>query len=303
LSQRWRKLGLLVESPPPVSWAKSHAMMPIAEAGEDGQFRLLFTSRDERNRSHVGSARLDVEHGTLDGYSRTPLLSPGELGAFDDSGAMGSCLIRHGGREHLYYIGWSLGITVPFYTFIGCAVSDDSGRTFTRVSQAPILPRSQTDPYLTTAPWVLVDGGTWRMWYVSGTGWEPTGGRPMHRYHIRYAESDDGLEWRRDGRVSIDYANDAEYAIARPCVVREGDLYRMWFCHRGEAYRMGYAESSDGLLWTRKDAEAGIDVSTDGWDSEMVEYPFVFDDGGRRYLLYNGNGYGMTGIGWAILDP
>jgi hypothetical protein len=277
-------------------------MMPIVDSEEGGQLRLLFTSRDERNRSHVGSATLDLEHGAVRGFSQMPLLSPGELGAFDDSGAMGSCLLRHAGREHLYYIGWSLGITVPFYTFIGCAVRDDSGGTFTRVSQAPILPRSPSDPYLTTTPWVLVDGGTWRMWYVSGTGWETTGGRPRHRYHIRYAESDDGLDWRRDGRVSIDYADDAEYAIARPCVVRDGDLYRMWFCHRGEAYRMGYAESPDGFSWTRKDAEAAIDVSTDGWDSEMVGYPFVFDNGGRRYLLYNGNGYGRTGIGWAVLD-
>jgi hypothetical protein len=292
-----------VDAPPPVQWGASHAMMPIADSGGDGHVRLLFTSRDERNRSHVGSATLDVERGVVDRYGEQPLLSPGALGAFDDSGAMGSCLVRHAGRELLYYIGWSLGVTVPFYTFIGCAVSVDSGRTFTRVSEAPILPRSATDPFLTTTPWVLVDGGMWRMWYVSGTGWEVTSGRPRHRYHIRYAESDDGLEWRREGRVSIDYASDAEYAIARPCVVRDGDTYRMWFCHRGRTYRMGYAESRDGVSWARKDAEAGIDVSAEGWDSEMVGYPFVFDHGQQRYLLYNGNGYGMTGIGWAVLEP
>ena len=28
----------------------------------------------------------------------------------------------------------------------------------------------------------------------------------------------------------------------------------------------------------------------------MVEYPFVFDHRGSRYMLYNGNGYGATGI-------
>jgi hypothetical protein len=164
------------------------------------------------------------------------------------------------------------------------------------------VPRSATDPYLTTTPWVLVEGGTWRMWYVSGTGWEVADEGPRHRYHIRYAESDDGLEWRREGAVSIDYGSEDEYAIARPCVVRDGDTYRMWFCHRGQAYRMGYAESGDGVSWVRDDARAGIDVSADGWDSEMIGYPCVFDHGDRRYLLYNGNGYGRTGIGWAALD-
>jgi hypothetical protein len=285
-----------------VKWAVSHATVPIAERIGDGRFRLLFSSRDGRGRSHVGSAELDIERGAVSRYDRNPLLGPGELGAFDDSGAMASCLVRHDESQYLYYIGWSLGVTVPFYTFVGCALSEDQGQTFTRISRAPILPRSAEDPYITTAPWVLMDGSTWRMWYASGTGWEETERGPLHRYHIRYAESENGLEWRREGVVCIDYADETEYAITRPCIVRDGDTYRMWYCRRGESYRIGYAESGDGVSWTRKDAEAGIDVSADGWDSEMIEYPFVFDDGGRRYLLYNGNRYGSTGIGWAVLE-
>jgi hypothetical protein len=46
---------------------------------------------------------------------------------------------------------------------------------------------------------------------------------------------------------------------------------------------------------------AGIDVSPDGWDSEMIEYPFVLDHKGERYMLYNGNGFGKTGFGLAVL--
>ena len=44
-----------------------------------------------------------------------------------------------------------------------------------------------------------------------------------------------------------------------------------------------------------------IDVSDDGWDSEMICYPFVFDHKGKRYMLYNGNDYGKKGFGLAIL--
>jgi hypothetical protein len=47
---------------------------------------------------------------------------------------------------------------------------------------------------------------------------------------------------------------------------------------------------------------AGIGLSTEGWDSEMIEYPFVFDHNGDRYMLYNGNGYGKTGFGLAVLS-
>ena len=290
-----RKLGLLVSGPPPVEWATTHASVPFATTSGDGNLRLLFSSRDEEGRSHVGYATVDLEHRAVTDYSQEPLLSPGELGSFDDHGAMGSCLVRHGGDEFLFYIGWNLGVTVPFYTNVGCAVRAGNG-SFVRVSRAPVLARTATDPYFTTAPWVLIENGTWRMWYASGTSWEP-----MHRYHICYAESDDGVTWKRDGIVCIDYGDADEFALTRPCVVKDGELYRMWYSRRGRSYRIGYAESGDGITWTRKDDEAGIDVSSRGWDSEMIEYPCVVD-AGERFLFYNGNGYGETGIGWAVID-
>ncbi len=76
----------------------------------------------------------------------------------------------------------------------------------------------------------------------------------------------------------------------------------MWFCCRGHRYRLGYAESHDGLTWQRNDERAGMTVSQTGWDSEMICYPFVFAHRGRTYMLYNGNGYGKTGFGLAELD-
>ena len=58
----------------------------------------------------------------------------------------------------------------------------------------------------------------------------------------------------------------------------------------------------DGIKWQRKDSEAGISVSKSGWDSEMIEYACVFNHKDKKYMLYNGNGYGENGIGLAILD-
>ena len=95
----------------------------------------------------------------------------GDLGAFDDSGVTTSCVVSHQGRVLQYYTGWSLGVTVPFVLGIGCAESDDGGRTFRKVSPAPVLGRTAIDPYLTASPSVLVEGDTWRMWYVSGSDW------------------------------------------------------------------------------------------------------------------------------------
>jgi hypothetical protein len=85
----------------------------------------------------------------------------------------------------------------------------------------------------------------------------------------------------------------------------------MWFCYRGglrfrtdpdQSYRIGYAESADGVTWERLDEQAGISRSESGWDSEMIAYPSVYVHRGRRHLLYNGNGFGRSGIGHAVAD-
>lgn len=295
----WVKRRLLFAPDGNSDWLHSHAALPVVDQ-IDGGFRVYFSSRDIRGRAQVGFFETGPQFDEVTRVSDCPVIELGPLGAFDDSGVTTSWIVNHDNKKYHYYSGWSLGVSVPFYFFIGLAISDDGGETYRRVSPSPLLERNPVDPYLTASPCVLVEDGRWRMWYVSGTGWEMKDGRPQHRYHIKYAESSDGIAWKREGFVCIDYKSADEYAISRPCVVKDGDVYRMWFASRGGSYRIGYAESEDGLKWTRKDEESGIDVSSSGWDSEMVAYPYVFEHEGDFCMLYNGNDYGKSGIGVAV---
>jgi hypothetical protein len=302
--EAWSKRGLLVPAPTEQPWARSHAALPAVESlDDDHNVALLYSPRDDKGRAHIARAHVEIAPTgelRLVSHDPEPVLSPGPLGAFDDSGVTMSCLVEGDRATFLYYTGWTLGITVPFYFYAGLAIRPHGQRRFERFSTAPMLERSAIDPYLTASPWVLREGGRWRMWYVSCTHWEMVEGEMRHFYHLRYAESGDGIHWRREGRVAVDFADDHEYAISRPCVVREQGLFRMWFAARGDCYRLGYAESTDGVNWDRDDSLAGLTISEEGWDAEMIAYPAVFDTGGVRYLLYNGNGYGRSGIGYAI---
>ena len=304
MAGHWRRLGLVGSTTASPDWAVSHAALPALDVGPHGERRLYFSARDSQGRARIARGRLELApKPALESIEAEPVLDLGTLGTFDDRGVTMSCIVATEGRSYLYYTGWMLGVTVPFYLAAGVAVSDDGGETFQRVSRAPLLDRNEVDPLLTASPFVMIDHGVWRMWYVSGSAWTIVDGAPRHSYHVKYAESRDGIHWKRDGRVCLDYGSDEEYAFARPCVQHDGQLYRMWYSYRGTRYRIGYAESHDGLSWARKDFVRGLDASGSGWDSEMVEYPWVFHAHGRDYMLYNGDGYGRTGVGIAVWEP
>jgi hypothetical protein len=302
MSTGWRRLGRLPFETAHASWAATHAALPIVEPLGEARFGVYLSLRDVEGRARIGRTTLTMSSTpAFDPLDPDPVLDLGVLGAFDDSGVTSSCLVTSGRMRLLYYTGWTRGVTVPFYLAAGLAISR-SGGPFERLSPAPLLDRTAVDPFLTASPFVMVDEGRWRMWYVSASEWRAGEAKARHYYNIRYAESGDGLTWRRDGTVCVDYETPAEHAFARPWVIRDGDRYCMWFAARGERYVIQYADSHDATTWTRR-SEQGLAPGTAEWESVMVEYPCVFDWHGRRYMLYNGNDYGRTGVGLAVLEP
>lgn len=303
----WKKLGKIFEVDKNYDWMHSYSTIPFAENIKDDLFKIYFSSRDRNNISSIGYIIIDINNiNNIIEVSSKPILTNGELGTFDDSGAMGSCILNVDNKKYLYYIGWNLGVTVPFRNAIGLAISNDGGNTFSKEFEGPILDRTKTEPHFTASNCVIKDDGVFKIWYLSCTGWKKTDDKIIHNYHIKYAESDDAINWKRDGKIAIDYKDEYEYAISVPRVIKEDGIYKMWFSSRGKkeipTYRIRYAESVNGINWTRKDEEVGIDVSENGWDSEMICYPFIFDHKGKKYMLYNGNDYGKTGFGLAVLE-
>jgi hypothetical protein len=301
MAMRWTKLGLVFTADNNHPWMVSHASNPVAEHLRDDVFRIYFSCRDADSRSHIAYAEVEIKPPfRVFKIVDEPLLAPGEIGTFDDSGVSLSCINRIQGKTYLFYLGWNLGVTVPWRNSIGLAVYNSAAQTFERYSKAPLLDRNDVDPYSISYPFVLEDEGVYRMWYGSNLGWGPSQKDMAHV--IKYAESSDALHWKRSGLIVLRFKNETEYAMSRPFVLKQDGLYRMWYSYRGKSYRIGYAESIDGINWTRKDDEVGIDVSEFGWDSEMIEYSYVFDHKATRYMLYNGNGYGKSGIGLAVLN-
>lgn len=306
----WLKQGLFFVPDGSLPWARTHASVPTVDVLSEQVWRIYYAARDAQNRCSI--SYLDVEagnpHRILYQHDQ-PIMPLGKLGTFDDSGMMPSWIVTYQGVKYLYYTGWNVRQTVPYQNAIGLAISRDGGQTFERYGEGPVLGLTVHEPYFTGTATVMVDEGRWRNWYAACTKWEMIDGRAEPFYHLKYAESCDGINWDRRGVVAIDYQNENEAGIVRASVLKEDELYKMWYATRQaqdyrvdktKSYRIGYAESTDGIVWRRLDEQAGIDVSASGWDAEMVAYPCVIQTGGKKYMFYNGNGFGRSGIGYAV---
>jgi len=287
----WNKLGLAIAPNGKIEWM-SHYAGPS------------FTGRDSHNQSRIGVVEGTLQSSglTVTRISETPVFDLGDLGCFDESGVSYPWLVKVGDTWYMYYVGWTAGGRTRFQNFTGLAISTDDGLTFQRISKVPLLDRSEQEPYGSGSCAVWIEDDGWRMIYTAFGPWRATPSGPKASYCLKEALSDDGVNWHRTGRVVIDFKSSHETIIGKPMLLRDPQNYKLWYSHRGDAYRIGYAESVDGVNFVRMDDKTGIDVSPDGWDSQMIEYAFVFDHLGARYMLYNGNDFGRTGLGLAILS-
>lgn len=302
-SNKWEKLGRIALANPDVWWMKTWTGPSFLVDRNNGPvFDMYLTGRDDQNRSRIGRAKLNLETAEpIFDIEKEPLLSIGELGCFDENGVSYPVITQNNGREFMYYVGWMPSVLTPFLNFPGLAAEAEAGSGFKRVSRAPILERTNEEPFSNGSMYVMQDNGIWKMWYTSFLKWGE-GSEHLHYYVIRYAESNDGIHWNRSGHICINIEDESEYAICKPSVMKMDGLYHMWYTYRGAQYRIGYAISEDGINWTRRDDLVGIDVSAEGWDSLAMSYAHVVPYGNSLYMIYCGNQYGKEGIGLAKLD-
>jgi predicted GH43/DUF377 family glycosyl hydrolase len=300
----WRKKGLVFQPDTDLWWSKSFAGMPTAELLNEKTIRVYYYSVDGNMDGRISYIDLDASNPSKVLYiHKNPIFDIGEDGLFDDCGVCASAILKRNGRKFLYYVGVQRTEKLPYHYFAGLAV-EEKENVWTRVSKTPILDRLSEEPFVRSATTIVDVGDHLKMWYVSAFRWIRIGERRVPNYRIRHAVSGDGIHWENKGGFCLDFKDDDEYGFGRPCVIKDGEIFKMWYSIRSRSknYRIGYAESADGKKWIRLDEEVGIDVSPDGWDSQMICYPSIVDAAGKRYMFHNGNGHGQSGFGYAVLE-
>jgi hypothetical protein len=315
---KWKKLGKIFD---PTKFNLANECVEFAQSPQalvfDDLIRIYFSTRrkDKTGKflSHISFVDIDKKFEKILNVATKTVIELGNLGCYDEHGIFPLNVLRDNDKILAYIGGWSRRVSVSVETSIGLALSYDNGLTFKRVDVGPILTSSVHEPFLVGDPFVVKYNSIYYMWYIYGLRWiyHASENEPQRVYKIAHATSTDGLQWQKQGKQIINDKLNADECQALPTVIEFNNKYHMFFCYRDaigfrtnkqKAYRIGYAISNDLKNWKRKDQEAGIDVSIDGWDSEMLCYPHVFKCDGNIYMLYNGNQFGRYGFGLAVLE-
>lgn len=301
----WHRLGRLFDPEtqlPDHPLLHSHAANPLAVQIDGDLFRVFFSARDAGRRSSVGAVDIDIARRRVERVLPEPVIPYGLPGQFHADGISVGCLhVDATGDRSILFMGWQ---TPPDGHWRG-----DIGRlrlgadlSLTLDPDRPYLGADATDAISLSYPWVHRDAAGFTMWYGSTVTWDAGNGEMLHV--LREATSTDGITWLRGGKA-LPHPIGVAQAFSRPTVAPTADGLAMWFSYRGapgRTYRIGHARRPAGGDWSLSLDAGGLDVAPDGWDSEMVEYPFVLDHGGERLMLYNGNGYGRSGFGLAVWE-
>lgn len=304
---KWRKLGLVWNTDGAREWARSHATLPTPIRLNDEVIRVFVTCLDNQGRGRPTFVDVSAHDPTcVISASNRVALDLGAAGTFDDNGLAAVSVVQISPNTlFMYYAGFELCTHIRYRIFTGLAVSHDGGKSFKRHSRTPILDRTDDELFFRCGPFAMFDEGLFKLWYVAGSEWTDLAGKAMPVYDLRYQESKDGIHWSDQGVLSMAITEEDEHGFGRPWVVKRGpNDYQLFYSIRRRsfaAYRLGYAESKDGIKWVRKDHEMGLDVTPGSFDSDAIMYSAVITVGDKTYCFYNGNNFGEHGFGVAEL--
>jgi hypothetical protein len=315
---KFKKLGKIFD---PAKYKLANNCFEFAQSPQtlvfDTFVRIYFSTREKdktgKYLSHISFVDFDKSLQNVLQVSNNTVIPLGELGCFDEHGIFPINVVRDRDKILAYTTGWNRKVSVSADASIGLAESKDNGQTFQKLGSGPVLTASLYEPFLVCDGFVAIFGNSFHMWYIYGIEWTKNtkDEEPDRVYKIAHATSVDGIEWKKEGKRIITDKLDAEECQALPTVIEHNSRYHMFFCYRhatgfrknkDRGYRIGYAYSDDLITWTRDDENVGIECSEGEWDSDMMCYPHIFKCNDKIYLLYNGNEFGRTGFGLAVLE-
>ena len=291
----WEKLGQIYKINNNNPYLLTHASNPLASHLKDNIFRIYYNGRNQDNKSSVSYVDIDILTQNIINDPKTPILTYGSEDSFYSHGISIGNIWKQGNKSYIGFMGWQIRKKNHWRGDIRKFEIKDNKANIPSL----LLESSPEDPISLSYPHIMFEDGIYKMWYGSTVDWTSKNGEMIHV--LKYATSFDCKTWNLKGS-SLPYIISKAQAFSRPTLMNIKNKKHIWYSYRsgdGTLYRIGHSQSENDQF--KLNPSPNLDVSSNGWDSEMVCYPFVFEHKNEIYMLYNGNNHGIDGFGLAKL--
>ena len=278
-------------------WAQTHVGASFGIINKYHQnfiYNIYASCRDKSGRSRIGLIDYNVKK-KLAKFRPNPIIKLGDLGTFDEMGMTYPWITVHNRKRFLFYTGWKLNKSTGFENNLGLLVFNKKKKFWERYSKASILPQNNFEP-LGSGSASIYKGikGFW-MVYTCFLRWID---KKKHIYVPRIAFSKDLINWHRNYKNLIK-PSQKYHSICRLNIDKNGYLY---VCARGERYAIFKSKKSfilDNLfeqsLSMSDFRKLNFESYTGGFE-KMQEYPHVIEKYNKKFLMFNGNDFGKSGL-------
>lgn len=292
---KWHKLGQIYQVNNTNPYLLTHASNPLGVNLKKDIYRIFYNGRDINNKSSVSYVDIDINQLKIVNDPKTPILTYGDKNSFYSHGISIGNMWKQNNKFYIGFMGWQIRGNNHWTGDIGkFEIKGDKAEKPTL-----LLGLSKEDPISLSYPHIEYEDKIYKMWYGSTINWNSENGEMIHV--LKYATSSEGEIWNLKG-TSLPYILGKAQAFSRPTLMNINNKKHMWYSYRsgdGTLYRIGHSQSNNNQF--KLNPSPNLDVSSKGWDSEMVCYPFVFEHKNEIYMLYNGNNHGIEGFGLAKL--
>jgi hypothetical protein len=283
-----------------VEWSQDDWAGGAGQALLEDETRYSDSSRIDTT-SGTGSLRLSFILTALTKAPNNPVLKAGGTGSWDENYVSGWPRARDGeaGYELIYRSADAANVTA-----LGYATSPD-GTTWTKYGGNPVLTRTSTDSWqqngVGRGP-LLESNGTYLLFF-QGYGLSAT------TSYFSLARSNDLINWTRMTNSYVFGPGDADAwdeLLQTINVHKDESGYHLWYLARdlaGGTAQIGYAWSTDGMIWTRSGLNPVLPTGSAGAfdDNSLISFYVLPRPWAGDYLLvYSAVGSsGHYGIGTA----
>ena len=297
---RYSRLGRIFG---PDSFASSQSPItytsnPVVIQMQNSIFRIYFNSRDSQNRSNVWSVDFDFESLKVIQNSLRVQIEIGiNTPKYCRAGISLGSDFSLDNQRYIGFMGWYLPDRAHWMGEIG-RLEIDEAYNLELIDGSPWIGISKEDPISLSYPAIHQTADGLDVWYGSTHTWDAGNGEMLHLLERRRVTHEFGTE-KIAGILPFELG--IAQAFSRPAILNTdwGTLFSYSVRGNTDKYRIAFRS----LNATYKSIQFGEPVSflpsTEEWESEMVEYPYLVTYKGEVYMFYNGNRFGKSGVGLA----